>query len=464
MQPQSRDRNGGRTGDRARLGPRVPVPGHDRLVDRSTDQVPASCGDARPPGSENATDRTIAAAYFSKRLLDDGWGVLGEEALDPMVAGHLLAGRDLPEAWKIAESRGEAVEHAYWSEFQPYGLGGNFPHVKFAAGKLLGVGRPAACLRLIGLYLRKDAGDDELVPVVADALEALLTSYAEDAGSSPLEGIDTYDFTQLFKFLEAHRDEVGVQRLGQLEWGYLGALGLDPYAPTLYRALADEPAFFVEVVSALYKPHSADPTEPTEAAQKIAENGYRLLSSWHVAPGEDEDGHVVEGELLGWIEKARELLRRWTGSRLAKARLVRSSHTPAPIPTEVGRPRRSGTRSRTSTAGPSSGGMSTARYNSRGVVSKSIDAGGEAEHELAEQFERFAEAFRDRWPRSTAVLRDLADSITATHGAVIRKPSSVARVSTAEQLRIAPIAVASVTDGSSTRPWCPARAGAEIPV
>jgi hypothetical protein len=55
-------------------------------------------------------------------------------------------------------------------------------------------------------------------------------------------------------------------------------------------------------------------------------------------------------------------------------------------------------------------GMATAKYNSRGIVSKSIDAGGEAEHELAEEFENQAKVFRDRWPRSAAVLDDLAAS------------------------------------------------------
>jgi hypothetical protein len=54
--------------------------------------------------------------------------------------------------------------------------------------------------------------------------------------------------------------------------------------------------------------------------------------------------------------------------------------------------------------------MRTAKYNSRGVASRSIDAGGEAEHKLAKEFERSAVTFRDRWPRSTAVLRDLTDS------------------------------------------------------
>lgn len=51
--------------------------------------------------------------------------------------------------------------------------------------------------------------------------------------------------------------------------------------------------------------------------------------------------------------------------------------------------------------------MATAKYNSRGVVSKSIDAGGEAEHELADGLEKQAKDFGDRWPRSAAVLGDL---------------------------------------------------------
>lgn len=55
-------------------------------------------------------------------------------------------------------------------------------------------------------------------------------------------------------------------------------------------------------------------------------------------------------------------------------------------------------------------GMATAKYSSRGVVSKSIDAGGEADHELADGFEKQAKDFRDRWPRNAAVLGDLATS------------------------------------------------------
>jgi hypothetical protein len=362
-------------------------------------------------GSDDPTDQTIAGAYFSKRLLDDGYDVLDEEAaLDPVVVARLLlAGRDLPEAWKIAEARGEEVEDGYWSEFSPYGLGADFPHLGFAARKLFGVGRPAACLRLIGLYLRKDAVENDLVPVIADAFDALLASWGQAVGTAQLEGLDTYDLAQLFKFLESHHDAIGSQRLGQLEWGYLGALGPEPFAPTLYQALSENPAFFVEVVSALYKPASADNTEPSEAAQRIAENGYHLLSSWHRLPGTNEDGEVDETALLEWSETARELLaaadRMEIGEIQIGAVLAYAPSDPdGSWPVEAVRDVLEKLDSRAVERG-----MRTAKYNSRGVVSKSIDAGGESEHELAEEFERFADAFRDRWPRSTAVLRDLAD-------------------------------------------------------
>jgi hypothetical protein len=80
-----------------------------------------------------------------------------------------------------------------------------------------------------------------------------------------------------------------------LEWAYLGALGLDPSAPTLYEVLASDPAFFVQMISAIYKPHSAEAAEP-------------LLSAWHGVPGETDDGAIEEEALRSWAEQARELL------------------------------------------------------------------------------------------------------------------------------------------------------------
>jgi hypothetical protein len=361
--------------------------------------------------SEEATDRTIAGTYFEKRLLQDGWEVLSKEPREPVLTARiLLCSPEREEAWGIASSRGAEVERAYWSEFAPYGLGGDFAQLGFAATKLLGVGRPAAALRLIGLYLRKDLDAAELVPLVADALDALLAPVAEDEDEARLEGFDAYDFGQLFEFLEEHREVLGIQRLGRLEWAYLGALGLDPSAPTLYEALAEDPAFFVGVVSAIYKPHSAEAAEPDEAARRAAENGFHLLSAWDRVPGEADDGAIEEEALRTWAEKAREILAAADRLQVGEGQIgaILAYAHPDGDGTWPPEPVRNVLEYLDSRAVER--GMATAKYNSRGVVSKSIDAGGEAEHELAEGFERQAKAFRDRWPRSAAVLGELAVS------------------------------------------------------
>jgi hypothetical protein len=362
-------------------------------------------------GSEDAADRTIAAAYFEKRLLQDGWDVLGTDPREPVLTARiLLCSRKREEAWEIASSRGPEVEDAYWSEFSPYGLGGDFARLHFAVEKLLGVHRSATALRLIGLYLGKDVSAADLVPLVAEALDALLVPLSGADTESQLDGLDAYDFGQLFEFLEQHRETLGIQRLGRLEWAYLGALGHEPSVPTLYEALAEDPAFFVGVVSAIYKPHSAEAAEPDEAARRAAENGFHLLSAWHRVPGEADDGTIDEEALRTWAEKARELLA--TADRLQVGdgqigAIMAYAHQDADgaWPPEPVRNVLEHLDSRAIERG-----MATAKYNSRGVVSKSIDAGGEAEHELADGFEKRAKEFRDRWPRSAAVLGDLAAS------------------------------------------------------
>lgn len=109
--------------------------------------------------------------------------------------------------------------------------------------------------------------------------------------------------------LEAHRDTVGADRVARLEWAFLGALGYDPDVPMLHEELAANPDFFVQVISALYKEASADsPGEPSEEAKRVAENGFRLLSSWSIVPGTNAEGGLDEDRLRSWVAEARHLL------------------------------------------------------------------------------------------------------------------------------------------------------------
>lgn len=368
-------------------------------------------------GSKEQAEVSVASAYFSKRFHQDRWDrledLLDSEKPDAVIAGRLLlAARDFPKAWEIAESQGTRVEQAFWREFPPYGLGPQFGHVRLAAQKLLDAGRPATSLRLLELYLRKDTGDsDEFTVLVADALDALLKVDVDDSPAEALEGLSQYSFDKLFEYLEARRQAVGEDRLARLEWAYLGALGYDPNVPMLHEELATSPGFFVEVISALYKEKSAEAaSEPTAEAKRIAENGYRLLSSWSLVPGQNEDGEIDEAALRKWIDEARESLKAADRLEVGETQIghiLASSGRDAEDrwPSEPVRNVLEQLQSKRIEEG-----FRIQKYNSRGVVSKSVDAGGEQEQELAEMYEGWAKAFQDKWPRTASVLRDLAKS------------------------------------------------------
>jgi len=371
-------------------------------------------------GSENRAEAMIAGAFFAKRFRQDSWGWLepllrSEADADPLARGRLLLEtRDYPKAWEFAEFLGEDIEQAFWADFSPYGLGADFEKVGFAARKLLEFGRAAASLHLLELYLRKYAADrSELALLVADGLDALLEA-SSSSGLDALEGLSQHSFDQFFEFLEANREAVGPDRVARLEWAYLGALGYNPDVPMLHEELATNPDFFVQVISALYKEASADsPGEPTEEAKRIAENGFRLLSSWSIVPGTDAEGKLDEGRLRAWVTEARRLLRAadrlavgesQIGHILASGGWDAEDRWPAkPVRNLLEELQSKNVEE----------GLRIETYNSRGVVSRSLDAGGEQELEIAEKYERWATEFQDRWPRTASVLRDLGKSYRA---------------------------------------------------
>ena len=55
-------------------------------------------------------------------------------------------------------------------------------------------------------------------------------------------------------------------------------------------------------------------------------------------------------------------------------------------------------------------GLEVGVYNSRGMVTKHPFEGGRQERQLAERYAGFAATLSDRWPRTAAMLRRLADS------------------------------------------------------
>ena len=112
-----------------------------------------------------------------------GWtwldGLLAEELTPEQAALALLASRDYPKAWQVADTRGAPVAEAFWRYFSISGLGHGFSHATEAAGRLAQAGRVAAALKLAVIYL------DHLGGEPADFLIGLLGQFAGKYKSDP---------------------------------------------------------------------------------------------------------------------------------------------------------------------------------------------------------------------------------------------------------------------------------------
>jgi hypothetical protein len=363
--------------------------------------------------SDDSVEYQVANGFFGRRFVKVGWDWLESLLTDgelraTQTARLLLLTDDLPRSWQRADELGTDVATEYWRGFRPLGLGKGYPHVNESATRMLDVGRPGAALQLLSLYAEdEEAVSAEHAGIAADALDALLK--AEDPVPE-IQDLRQYGLERMFRFLEAHRDAIGADRVARLEWAYLGALGHDPRVPSLHQALADDPAFFVQVISAIYRANGDEPTEVSDEQRNIAENAYRLLSSWSTLPGRTSDGGVDPASLKAWVHAALEQL---DAARRRAVGEINIGHVLASAPSDS-----DGTWPCRAVrdlleelqSEKIEQGLETQLFNNRGVTSRHPEDGGEQERALANKYRGWADHVRDRWPRSASILRSLAST------------------------------------------------------
>jgi hypothetical protein len=307
--------------------------------------------------------------------------------------------------WSWVERFDEETEQAYWSQFRPFL---NAPHdAARAAAKLLEHGRPHAAVDLLGLYADQAKPEPE---VVAEALErATQAQPGDDVHPSDW----AHQTVELLDYLEAS-GSLDNARLARLEWTYLPLLGhRGRPAKVLHRELARNPAFFVEVLSWVFKAEDEEPRKATAEDHALARLGYQLLDSWHEVPGRRDDGSIDAKVLSSWVGQARELLAARGRAAIGDERIGRVLRH-GPPDTDGVWPARAIREVIESTA--SRGlelGLEIEAYNSRGVTWRGLTEGGRQEHELAERYRSYAQAVSDRWPRTAVLLRRIAKGFEA---------------------------------------------------
>lgn len=318
----------------------------------------------------------------------------------------LLAAEDLERTWAALTSFGRAVEDAYWAEFSAFGRGGDFSLFNESARGLADHGRIAAALDLLAIYSHR--AEDKVDPhLIADLLGRLLG--AEDP---ELHALSEYDFDQLLNVIRS-APQVSDDTVATLEWSFLPALAQHEESLTLQRRLAEQPAFFADVITMAFRARHHDEGEEEATSPQVSEgqatNAWRLLHAWKVVPGTDRESGVVDAELLEpWVTEARRLLEERDRADVGDSQIGQVlAHAPTG---EDGTWPCEPVRDLIEDLGAEhvNSGFVVGIHNKRGMVSRGLDEGGAQEFALEQRYTEWAQALAVEWPQVAGLLRSVA--------------------------------------------------------
>jgi hypothetical protein len=370
--------------------------------------------------SDQAPERDVAFAYLGERMRIEG-SALRDELLpktdDALAQARILrATYDPPSAWTKLHELPPGVGEQYWREFSYVGLGTEFAHVLEAARSLAQAGRNAAALDLLAMYVGRVDGVDSAdgAHVAAEALESLIAGGLDDP---ELPQLARWDYEQLFGLLGRYRAEIGRQRVVHIEWQLFPALGFDADAPTLHAALAEQPAFFAELISYVFRRDTRD-EEPAgdeveqERRRAFARRASEVLYTWRRCPGVGPDGTFDGDGLIAWVHAARDQLsaddRLGAGDeQIGRILAFAPGDDDGTQPPRVVHDLLEEVRSQRLESGLGIGVL-----NRRGMTTRDPEEGGDQEWGLAKSYREQAES-ATAWPRTRKVLNRIAEPYEA---------------------------------------------------
>ena len=349
------------------------------------------------------TRKEAWAQSFITKARTQNWG---EAALMTIM-------RALPQkrwTWDQVSESGTEFEASYWRKAPIYWMSDDGDEISFAIRKLIDVGRARAALSLA------NSPDQIYLP------SSLLVELLQQAASQPFE--DSLDRNEpvMFQHYVAEilqeldgRDDIDHQDLIRLEWNYLLLLEHSHRpAKVLLRALSEEPAFFIEVLSLIYKSKDEENEERDatefERVQAVATQAFRLLEQWDHIPGAQDNGTIDAEALETWIRQTRSLAKDCgrediadlkIGNMLASSPVDADGNWPA-VPV---REALDLFRSKSMLSGFRSG-----TYNRRGVTSRLVDEGGQLERDEASKYRAWAKELGFDYPHTAKALDMIAES------------------------------------------------------
>lgn len=360
--------------------------------------------------SEDPSTRAVAEGWAARMIQDKGIDWLRATLARPDMT-HLsrrialvLQAPATSEVWDLLAEVGDDLYSAYWKSASVWRV--TAKDTERAVKELLQHGRPWQAVDLLTAVLHEsDEGSDTVPPeTIATVFDHALSSEPQDTPSqSP-----GYEIGVLLDYLEA-QDFSAVQ-LVRYEFAFFPLLENYRQPRALYAALGQHPDLFVDLVKQVYRGKNQPPRQLGEEETARVHNAWRVLEEWRRVPGTNDSGTIDSEHLNQWVTDARMALSEADRADIGDEQIgaVLSASPDGEDGIWPAKPVREVIERIGSTSIES--GIHTGVINSRGITSRGVYDGGEQERELATKYRAWAkECLRD-WPRTSRVLRSLAET------------------------------------------------------
>ena len=237
---------------------------------------------------------------FAEKGLDRA---ASEKWTTEMILNFALSLRLCVDVLDILQTRAPQIIDAYWKEIEYHPIFSKSPEIhrrfadeKIARGRSQDVLAGPLSSQTLSVY-----GAERMIRL----LDTVSLHIERDS-------LITYNIGQAFSYLvkEIGADNPKLFRLETRLFRLLDCYDSEYRFPAIYRRLATDPQFFVDLLSH-YKRDDGEADDFSEAPTIQPELAYRILNpfgkSWTFAPGLGENGAVSEQEFLSWFEAAHRL-------------------------------------------------------------------------------------------------------------------------------------------------------------
>gem|GEM_PF-3330892 len=361
--------------------------------------------------SDEAWPALAVAGFIAQRSRAEGdeWlrsallRALRARGLDVAVkaAGWISQSRSL---WELLDQASPELAAAFWTRSGPIYANLEPDDVEYVVHRFLAAENGVSAFETLTGHVEKVA------PGLL--LEVLEWFTVESARLESLAAIGTVDYwlEQILTRLESS-PYLDAGKIAVVELRLLPLLEFST-APTrsFSAAMAQDVAFFIELLSAVYRADGDPPVEDSDGKrERLALGAYRVLESWRGYPGEGEPDQQRWLTLQRWAEAA--LHSSAEAKRVAVGALEVGKVLARTPPDTDGHWPGKGVRDvlEAQTTRDLGKAIALAKRNLRGVTSRAVGDGGDQERELQRQYALSAQTLRDRYPRTAQMLDSMAD-------------------------------------------------------